>query len=255
MTLVHAVPTRLPERLSDGFRRGAESRLHELREIVAAARERAQRPAVDLFTAVVSGSAAEALCTYAHDARAELIVVGAGDATARRARGVGSTAERVIRAADSSVLVVAGEPAGPYARPLVAVDLSPASATVIAAARKLVDQTHAFDLLYAHPAAYLRELRHAGVEVGAIDDFVVASARACADDLARLAAQAPADATWRTILCDGDARAAILEEALRNQSDVVVVGASGHSVLARLLIGSVAEATVRATPCDVLVAR
>jgi nucleotide-binding universal stress UspA family protein len=255
MTLVHVVPPRLPEGLTRGFGARAEHRLVDLRSTISDARKRAGRPPVDLSFTVDQGSAAEALCTVAREARAELIVVGAGDARARRARGVGSTAERVIRAAASSVLVVAQPPKGPYARPLVAVDLSPVSATVIVTARRLAHEAQAFDLLHAHSAAYLRELRQAAAEIAAIDDFVAATARASADDLARHAAQAPADATWRTILREGDARELILDEAARNQSDLVAVGARGHSVLAHLLIGSVAEAIVRVAPCDVLVAR
>jgi nucleotide-binding universal stress UspA family protein len=255
ITLVHVVPARLPDHLTRGFHALAKTRLGELRQTVVAARERGRRPPVEILVEVAAGSAAEALCSYGREARAELVVVGAGDARARRARGVGSTAERVIRAAHSPALVVARPPDGPYVRPLVAVDLSPLSATVIATARRLAEDAHAFDLLHAHVAGYVRELRHAAAEIGAIDDFVSANARACADDLARLAGQAPASATWRSVLREGDARDIILDGAMRNQSDLVVIGACGHSVLAHLLLGSVAEAIVRAAPCDVLVAR
>ena len=57
------------------------------------------------------------------------------------------------------------------------------------------------------------------------------------------------------VLSDGDARDAILDEAHRRDADLVVVGTSGHSPIARLLLGSVAEEVLRAAPCDVLVAR
>jgi nucleotide-binding universal stress UspA family protein len=255
ITLAHVVPPRLPQHLTDGCRVAAESRLRELRQTLAKARERAQATEVALFTAVLTGSAAEALSSYASDARAEIVVVGAGDATTRRARGVGSTAERVIRAAETSVLVVNGPAEGPYARPLVAVDLSPISRLVIGAARNIADQARQFELLHAHQAGYLHELRHAAIGAGTIDDFIASTVRAASEELGQLAAQAPPDATWRTILEQGDARSLILEQAARHQSDLLVVGARGHSALRHLLLGSVAEAVVRAGICDVLVAR
>src|SRR5213078_4816140 len=37
------------------------------------------------------------------------------------------------------------------------------------------------------------------------------------------------------------------------QADLIVVGTHGHSGVARFLLGSVANATVRRAPCDVLV--
>lgn len=53
----------------------------------------------------------------------------------------------------------------------------------------------------------------------------------------------------------GDPRTILLEEARSRGTDLLVVGTHGRSWLAHALIGSVAEAVVRAAPCDVLVAR
>src|SRR3954467_2607268 len=39
------------------------------------------------------------------------------------------------------------------------------------------------------------------------------------------------------------------------QADLIVVGTHGHSGVARFLLGSVASATIRRAPCDVLVVR
>jgi nucleotide-binding universal stress UspA family protein len=46
---------------------------------------------------------------------------------------------------------------------------------------------------------------------------------------------------------------AIVEEANRMPTSLVVVGTHGRSGLARLALGSVAESVVRAAPCSVLV--
>ena len=56
-------------------------------------------------------------------------------------------------------------------------------------------------------------------------------------------------------LGDGPVAAGIAERAAAVDADLVVVGAQGHSRLSHLLIGSVAEATVRQAPCSVLTIR
>jgi nucleotide-binding universal stress UspA family protein len=53
----------------------------------------------------------------------------------------------------------------------------------------------------------------------------------------------------------GDPRDVIIQTALEERSDLVVVGSHGRTGLAKLLIGSVASHVVTHAPCSVLVAR
>jgi nucleotide-binding universal stress UspA family protein len=53
----------------------------------------------------------------------------------------------------------------------------------------------------------------------------------------------------------GDARAILLNEAVRGRADVIAIGTHGRSGLSRALIGSIAEDVIANAPCDVLVAR
>jgi nucleotide-binding universal stress UspA family protein len=59
----------------------------------------------------------------------------------------------------------------------------------------------------------------------------------------------------RIVLREGDARQAILDAAAQHDPDLLALGTHGRSGLAHVLLGSVAEAVIRAASCDVLVAR
>jgi nucleotide-binding universal stress UspA family protein len=59
----------------------------------------------------------------------------------------------------------------------------------------------------------------------------------------------------RVSLRRGDPRRVILQVAAQRRSDLLALGTQGRSGLLHVLIGSVAEAVVRAAPCDVLLGR
>ena len=54
---------------------------------------------------------------------------------------------------------------------------------------------------------------------------------------------------------EGDPVDMILRAAEETHSDVIVMGTHGRTALARLLLGSVAEAVIRKAPCPVLTAK
>ena len=56
-------------------------------------------------------------------------------------------------------------------------------------------------------------------------------------------------------LCDGSPAEAIVETAKASGADLIVMGTRGHTGLKHVLLGSVAERTVRIAPCPVLTAR
>ena len=54
-------------------------------------------------------------------------------------------------------------------------------------------------------------------------------------------------------LVQGPAASVITHAAEKNGHDLIAVGAHGHRGVRRLLLGSVAESTIRHSPCSVLV--
>jgi nucleotide-binding universal stress UspA family protein len=63
------------------------------------------------------------------------------------------------------------------------------------------------------------------------------------------------DVALRTLLLDGDVRDVILETAVSEQVDLIIMSTHGRTGLRRLVLGSVAESVLRMTPCPVLVLR
>jgi nucleotide-binding universal stress UspA family protein len=54
---------------------------------------------------------------------------------------------------------------------------------------------------------------------------------------------------------EGSSQVALCERAASTGADLIVVGSHGRRGLRRLILGSVAETTVRHAPCSVLIAR
>lgn len=75
-------------------------------DAVDRALDRAEEAGVDADGEVVDGEPSRAVCGYARDADADLIIVGTHGRTGVRRVVLGSVAERVLRAADRPVLVV-----------------------------------------------------------------------------------------------------------------------------------------------------
>ncbi len=58
-----------------------------------------------------------------------------------------------------------------------------------------------------------------------------------------------------SLVMEGDPVAMILRAAKETHSDVIIMGTHGRTAVARLLLGSVAEAVLRKAPCPVLTAK
>ncbi len=82
------------------------------------------------------GSAHGAITRASMEGHADLIVIGVGESHSLRERILGSTADRVIRAAAMPVLVVRKPTTGAYQKIVVAVDFSQQSAAALREAAK-----------------------------------------------------------------------------------------------------------------------
>ena len=64
-----------------------------------------------------------------------------------------------------------------------------------------------------------------------------------------------AGARVSTVVLQGDSATEIVAEAQRHPADLIVIGAHGQTGLTRFLMGSTAEAVVRAAPCATLLVK
>jgi nucleotide-binding universal stress UspA family protein len=233
----------------------AAVRAHDARELAdRMARIEALGLTVDLVSRL--GPPEEVLAQAAADRGAELIVIGSHGHTGIARMLLGSVASSTIRHAACDVLVCRGPAARtPFLRPLVATDFSPVSGKVlrhtarVAAPGAAFDVVHAWQLPTGSWGATL--LGAARFPWSTVRDAVVAAARSQIDKL--VAEHAAQGRTLEVELVQGPPAQVITHAAERAGNDLIAVGAHGRRGMRRLLLGSVAESTIRHSPCSVLV--
>lgn len=211
--------------------------------------------AVSVLTRI--GPPDEVLATAAAEHRAELIVIGSHGHTGLTRMLLGSVASSTIRHATCDVLIVRGNHNRTlFLRPLVATDFSPAAAKALDHTLDVitpdapVQVIHAWQLPAGSWGASL--LGQARFPWSTVRDAVLSSAQSQADKL--VADHAARGGRPLTVeLVQGPPATVITHAAERNGNDLIAVGAHGHRGVRRLLLGSVAENTVRHSPCSVLV--
>ena len=204
-----------------------------------------------------TGPPGEVVAAIALERQAELIVVGTHGLTGISRFLIGSVANAVLRHAPCDVLVCRGT-SGPSAflRPLVATDFSPAAARALRNAAELavagaaIDVVHAWQLPAGSWGATL--LGQARFPWSTVRDAVVSGAQAQADQLATTHVEL--GHPLHVELVQGPPASVITHAAERGGHDLVAIGTHGHRGFRRLLLGSVAESTIRHAPCSVLVA-
>jgi nucleotide-binding universal stress UspA family protein len=136
---------------------------------------------------------------------------------------------------------------------LCPLDFSPGAQRAMRVAIRLANE-HDGELVLVHswfvPTIYAGELLLSGEAVQQIGDD---AERALAGALAEAVALGVRRATSK--LLSGVPWQQIVDTALRDSCDLIVIGTHGRTGLARVVLGSVAELVVRHAPCPVLVIR
>lgn len=241
--------------------------LEQLGEVSAAVRAVEARGLAERMSAIEArglevevvsriGPPDEVLTAAALEHGAALIVLGSHGHTGIARMLLGSVASSTIRHATCDVLVCRGPVASaPFRRPLVATDFSPASTKALEHAAALIppgtpiDVIHAWQLPAGSWGATL--LGQARFPWSTVRDAVLASAQTLADKL--VADHQDLGHPLHVELVQGPPASVITHAAERAGHDLIAVGAHGHRGVRRLLLGSVAESTIRHSPCSVLV--
>jgi nucleotide-binding universal stress UspA family protein len=236
----------LPNGLWEKIHASASDHLEQIRAELAA------KAGVEVTAEVTDGVPGDAILAASEAFGADLIIMGTRGRTGIGHMVLGSVAERTLRTASCPVLAVKeGGGTEDITRILVGVDFSePAEAALTAAAEWAnrfgaeLHVAHAFDLPLtlitpyeiSVPTNLLRDAREAA---SAKLEAALGRARAIAKTVDGHLIEAPA-------------APALAEEAERIGASLIVVGSRGHTGLKHLLLGSVAERTVRLAPCAVL---
>lgn len=183
----------------------------------------------------------------------DLCVIGTHGRTGLARVLLGSVAEKVVRHAPCSVLVVRpGSEPRPFAHVLVPTDLSESGVHALEVATTLVAPEGGITLLHVVdvPLMTIEELSMTDLGrdlVAAAHDKLERTA-----DRLRAASSVPVSTRVRVGPAGAETLAALDERA---DLDLVIMGSHGRTGLQRALLGSVAEKVVRHAPCPVLVAR
>lgn len=265
LVLAHAAalpdaPSGVPESMrstAEAYLQVLRGRAGEDQEALAALADRFGGQGAEISQVLVDGFADDALLDAATKLSADLLVTGSHG---RRGLGrllLGSVSERVVRRADVPVLVARGDAAAAdlgFRRILVATDFSDAAERGLQLALDLAAEGATLDLVHFWQVPGLPR-GHASDEVDAtVEEIRLGMIQHGTERGARALADHP-EATVRFHLREGDAQDGIEDWATAEGCDLIVVGSHGHRGLRRLLLGSVAESTVRHATCSVLVAR
>lgn len=221
----------------------ATTTLNTLHEVLAAT------PTGDIEVAesIVMG-APRAVLTEA-SAKHDLLMLGRTGNSRLMQVFLGSTVNYCVRHADCPVVVVRDATA-PERQIRVAVDGSPSSIEALVWAISLGDD-HEVVAAYSHDEWELDDM--------ALDDRFRADLDAKADEMLAAAVQAAIDRTGadegrvkRQVL-QGDPRTTLVDQA--DPNDLLVLGAQGHSGIARWMLGSLADYAVQHAPGTVAIWR
>ncbi len=233
----------------------AAVRVEEARQLAALlAQIQARGVSADVISRI--GPPGEILTKAAAEEGADIVIVGTHGRTGISRFLLGSVAAETIRQASCDVLDVRGpSPRAVFQRPLIATAFSPAADKAIAHAARIctpgapLEIVHAWQLPAGSWGATL--LGQARFPWSTVRDAVLSGAKSQADKL-----EAEAAAQGHTVhidLVQGPPTSVITNAAERGGHDLIAVGAHGHRGVRRLLLGSVAESTIRHAPCSVLV--
>jgi nucleotide-binding universal stress UspA family protein len=219
------------------------------REVI---RARALAPGLDVTSRLLRSEPFVEIIRRARSIDAELIVLGRHGRRPVRDLFLGTTVARVLRMGETPVLVVRHGPGKPYRKPLVGIDLGDTSFRLVELALRIVGARATVNVVHAVHVPFEGFLAPSSAARAKVQrpfrDKAVAK-------LAKLLSPYEAYARWKTFVGVGDARAIVVNEAIRRHADVIVLGTHGRSGLSHALIGSVAEWVIANAPCDVLVAR
>jgi nucleotide-binding universal stress UspA family protein len=204
-----------------------------------------------------SGPIYAEIVRYAETGGFDLVVVGSHGASGLERMLLGSVADKVVRYSHAAVLVArAGEP-GARGDVLVGSDLSDgARVALLAGAREAARRKRRLTVVHALgiPAEVL-PLGYAPIvpPPPPSPDLAIAQRQAMKERLERLLRDNQIEAS--VVIEEGDPAAVITALAETMAADLIVVGASGKTGLARVLLGSVATAVVHKAPCSTLITR
>ena len=205
--------------------------------------------------AVRTGNPARLILETMEHSHARLLVLGRHRKRPLRDALEGTIAEKAVAARQCPVLIVQAEAQSPYARALLALDLSAASASALRAAELLVLAPEVdAQIVHAQESSYEEILQSDGGGVESAVGERRYSEREALETLRDTFGDESADfARYQVRIEPHEPTVAILRAVELFQPDILVMGTRGGGRLHRALLGSVANRVLHEVACDILI--
>ena len=238
----------VPQSMLDAVRDAAARRIEK-------ARAKAEASGVACQVHLTASPPTPAIVDTARALKADLIVMGTRGLSGFQHVLLGSNAERTVRLAPCPVLTLKpGAAPAKFARILAPVDFSKQGEAALALAIELAREHQGeLHLLHAYDLPAGVAMGYGGAIPQSVWDGIEAGARASLEQACEPVKKA--GVPFETHLVVGPATDAILETAKAERADVIVMGTHGRRGFQHLLLGSVAERTLRLASCPVLTIR
>lgn len=259
IALVHAYPfTSAQIAFAENAPRGADVR-QVPREVMDLAHDRLDaaydgvaRTGIRASSLLVDAPPHEGIAGAARGLDADLVVVGSHGRTGLSRLWFGSVAEKTLRVAPCSVLVARSDLGdGGFGQIVVPTDFSPLSEAAAEIAPTLARRGAV--LQHVHCWQMPPMFDDLGVSLAALSQELEDDAKARGAEWIERHRSADLDVSFLAL--PGPATHAIRTHLEATKPELVVMGSHGRRGLSRLVVGSVAESTVRHAPCSVLVVR
>jgi len=195
------------------------------------------------------------IAAVAREWRADLVILGSYRSYAGE-RLLGTTAERVVRAAGRPVLIVNGSVPAPYSNVLLASDLSDEFTSVARMTRHLgLLENAEVSIVHALQPASRSILYTAGVDEQRVTHYLEGFKQSARVALTSQLQAAGLDPARLRIVQEYAPPSRVIEMAVAGMTpQLLVMGMSRFARIKRLLTGSVANDVLRKISCDLLIA-
>ena len=244
------------------FRTHLQRQLGQRRRWLELLSDEAGRQGVKSQHHLVDGSPANAICAAAEEVKADLVILGSHGHTGFKRILLGSVAEKVVRICQCSVLIARAPLVGEkgFHHILVPTDFSDSAQAALDQACALATADASVDVLHCWQAVGFAE---GPVDAAAgpatiystIVESVTHESETRGAKLIERVSRTGRKAAFHLFHGRPTAGVQSFLEDQEHAYDLVAVGTHGRTGLPRLLLGSVAEVTVRYSPCSVLVSR
>lgn len=207
-------------------------------------------PALEVTPVVLADEPARAITDVAREVDADLTVVGTHGRAGIRRVVLGSVAEKVARRSPATLVArAAGGTRGGYRRILVPTDFSATADRALELATELVHPAGQIDLLHCwRPPPWLMDKAKSKLRDTMAEHFV-------AQSLPRLTRHNEGSFRIEFSHIEANPGDGIQQRLRDGIYQLTVIGGYGSNRVTRWFIGGVAEATIRYSPCSVLVVR